>query len=266
MTSLLENKTAVVYGAGGAIGSAVAHAFAREGAHVHVTGRTLAPLERVAQRITDAGGLARVAQLDALDEAAIDEHLERVVQETGNIDVSFNAVGFNEVQGIPLVDLSLKDFAFPIANWSHTVFLTSRAAARRMTKQGSGVILTVNPPAAGTGLASGFGAACAAVESISRTLAAEVGPHGVRVLILQPNALPESEALQASVAQYAKGMGTTAEDAMAQLASSTLLRQLPTLADVGNIAAFVASDRAGAMTGAVVKIDCGSAQGLEVTS
>jgi 3-oxoacyl-[acyl-carrier protein] reductase len=114
------------------------------------------------------------------------------------------------------------------------------------------------PAAAGTGLASGFGAACATVDSISRTLAAEVGPYGVRVLILQPNALPESDTLQASFAKYAKGFGTNPEDAITELANSTLLKRLPTLADVGNIAAFVASDKAGAMTGTVVKIDCGS--------
>jgi NAD(P)-dependent dehydrogenase (short-subunit alcohol dehydrogenase family) len=189
--------------------------------------------------------------VDALAEAAIERHLDQVVEEAGGVDISFNAVGFDEVQGVPLVDLSLDDFASPITSWSRTVFLTSRGAARRMIKQGSGVILTVVPAAAGTGLASGFGAACA-------TLAAEVGPYGVRVLILQPNALPESDALQASFAKYAKGLGTKPEDAITELANSTLLKRLPTLADVGNIAAFVASDKAGAMTGTVVRIDCGS--------
>jgi 3-oxoacyl-[acyl-carrier protein] reductase len=258
MTRLLENRMAVIYGAGGAIGGAVAQAFAREGAQTFLTGRRLAPLERVATEIKRAGGAARVAQVDALDEAAIERHLDQVVEEVGGVDISFNAVGFNEVQGVPLVDLSLNDFQLPIVSWSRTVFLTSRGAARRMTKRGSGVILTVMPAAAGTGLASGFGAACATVDSISRTLAAEVGPYGVRVLILQPNALPESDTLQASFAKYAKGLGTNPEDAITELANSTLLKRLPTLADVGNIAAFVASDKAGAMTGTVVKVDCGS--------
>lgn len=258
MTRLLENRMAVIYGAGGAIGGAVAQAFAREGAQTFLTGRRLAPLERVATEIKRAGGAARVAQVDALDEAAIERHLDQVVEEVGGVDISFNAVGFNEVQGVPLVDLSLNDFQLPIVSWSRTVFLTSRGAARRMTKRGSGVILTVMPAAAGTGLASGFGAACATVDSISRTLAAEVGSYGVRVLILQPNALPESDTLQASFAKYAKGLGTNPEDAITELANSTLLKRLPTLADVGNIAAFVASDKAGAMTGTVVKVDCGS--------
>src|SRR5262245_9826003 len=99
-------------------------------------------------------------------------------------------------KGVPLVDLALEDFSAPITSWSQTVFLTSRGAARRMSRQGSGVILTVQPPAAGTAFASGFGAAVAAVQSVASTLAAEVGPQGVRVLILQPNALPQSQSLQ----------------------------------------------------------------------
>jgi len=127
-----------------------------------------------------------------------------------------------------------------------------------MIKRGSGVILTVMPAATGTGLASGFGAACATVDSSSRTLAAEVGPYGVWVLILQPDARPESDALRASFAKYAKGLGTKPEDAITELANSALLKRLPTLADVGNVAAFVASDKARAMTGTVVQIDGGA--------
>jgi 3-oxoacyl-[acyl-carrier protein] reductase len=106
MTRLLENRTSVIYGAGGAIGGAVAQAFAREGAQAFLTGRRLAPLERVATEIKRAGGAARVGQVDALDEAAVERHLDQVVGEVGGVDISFNAVGFKEFQGVPLVDLS----------------------------------------------------------------------------------------------------------------------------------------------------------------
>jgi 3-oxoacyl-[acyl-carrier protein] reductase len=126
MTGLLETRTAVIYGAGGAIGGAVAQAFAREGAHVVLTGRRPAPLEGLATEITRAGGAARLAQVDALDEAAIERHLDQVVEKAGGVDISFNAVGFDEVQGVPLVELSLNDFQLPIVSWSRTVFLTSR--------------------------------------------------------------------------------------------------------------------------------------------
>jgi hypothetical protein len=116
-----------------------------------------------------------------------------------------------------------------------------------MTEQGSGVILTVKPPAEGTALASGFGAAVATIESISLTLATEVGSKGVRVLVLQPNALPESETLQRSFAKYASGLDITPEDALAGLAKTTMLERLPTLEELSNVASFLASDKASAL-------------------
>jgi NAD(P)-dependent dehydrogenase (short-subunit alcohol dehydrogenase family) len=253
----LKGKTAVIYGAGGAIGGAVALAFAAEGAGVHLTGRAMAPVQRVADEIKAAGHEVSAAVVDALDEAAIERHLDELTANGASIDSSFNAVGFNETQGVPLTGLALRDFLNPITKWSQTVFLTSRAAARRMTYQGSGVILTVQPPAAGTALASGFGAAVAAVESVALTLAAEVGPRGVRVVILQPNALPQSATLQESFGKYASGLGITKEEALADFASRTMLKRLPTLVEFGDVAVFAASDKASALTGSVIRVDCG---------
>jgi len=258
MTLLLGNKTAVVYGAGGAIGGAVAQAFAREGAKVFLTGRTGAKVKAVAKQISASGGSAEAAEVDALDERAIEAHLDLVFKETGKLDISFNAVGFEETQGIPLVDLPLEGFIFPIMAWSKTVFLTSRAAARRMTKAGSGVIFTINAPLGSEALGGAFPAACAAILTISRTLAGEVGPDGVRVLCLQPNAIPESDSLRRSVAQYGGGTGADVDAALASMANSTLLRRLPTLEEVARIAAFMASEQASVMTGTVIKLNCGS--------
>lgn len=258
MNSLLNNKNAVIYGAGGAIGGAVARAFAREGARVFLTGRTPAKVEAVAKEISASGAFAEAAQVDALDEAAIEAHLDRIVKVTGRIDISFNAVGFEETQGIPLVDMTLEDFVFPIMAWSKTVFLTSRAAARRMAAAGSGVIVTLNAPTGNEALGGGFPAACASVYTITRTLAGEVGPSGVRVLCLQPNAIPESESLRRSVAQYAGASTAGIDAALTSMAGAALLRRLPTLDEVATIAAFMASDQAGIITGSVVKLNCGS--------
>jgi 3-oxoacyl-[acyl-carrier protein] reductase len=259
MDMLLEHKNAVIYGAGGAIGGAVARAFSREGARVFLAGRTLAPIDATAREIAAAGGAAEAAQVDALDQQAVERHLDAVAEKAGAVDISFNAVGFEELQGVPLIELALEDFLYPITAWSRTVFLTGRAAARRMVRQGSGVILTINAPSdEAVPLAGGFGAACATVEALSRNLAAEVGPRGVRVVCLQPNAVPESAALRESVAQHARGIGVTPEEMLASLASETLLRRLPTLAEVADVAAFMASDRASAMTGTVIKINCGA--------
>lgn len=89
---LLEDKNAVIYGGGGAIGGAVARAFAREGARVFLAGRTRTSLEEVAAEIRSAGGVADTAEVDALDEKAVDEHADAVAAEAGGIDVSFNLI------------------------------------------------------------------------------------------------------------------------------------------------------------------------------
>jgi NAD(P)-dependent dehydrogenase (short-subunit alcohol dehydrogenase family) len=105
---LLEDKNAIIYGAGGSIGGAVARAFAREGARVFLVGRTREKLKAVARDIAAAGGFAEVAEADALDERAVDEHAREVASQVGSIDVSFNLITRGDVQGIPLVEGSLR--------------------------------------------------------------------------------------------------------------------------------------------------------------
>jgi 3-oxoacyl-[acyl-carrier protein] reductase len=181
---LLRDKVAVIYGAGGAIGGAVARTFAREGARVFLGGRNVAPVEAVAKDIVATGGEAEAAKVDALDEDAVEQHAAGVIQKAGRIDVASNAIGLGAVQGIPLIDLKREDFVSPIATWTTTQFLTARAAARHMAQKRSGVILTLSASPARLAIAStgGFGVACAAIEGLSRTLAAELSPLGIRVV------------------------------------------------------------------------------------
>ena len=139
---LLEGKNAVIYGGGGAIGGAVAGAFAREGARVFLAGRTQTRLDEVAEGIRSAGGVAETARVDALDEKAVDEHADAVAARAGSIDISFNVISYGDVQGTPLVGMKLEDFERPVLAATRTMFLIWRAAARHMIEQGSGVILT----------------------------------------------------------------------------------------------------------------------------
>ena len=136
---LLENKVAVIYGAGGAIGGAVARAFAREGARVFLAGRTQPKLDRLAAEIRSQGAAAEAASLDALDEPAVEALVEAVARQAGHVDISFNVIGYGDVQE-PLIELSVEDFMQPITNAMRSHFLTGRAAARHMVKRGSGVI------------------------------------------------------------------------------------------------------------------------------
>jgi NAD(P)-dependent dehydrogenase (short-subunit alcohol dehydrogenase family) len=190
---LLENKNAVIYGAGGSIGGAVAKKFAREGARVFLAGRTREKLDAVANDITGSGGSAEVAVLEALDERAVDEHARAVAEQPGSIDVSFNLITRGDVQGIPLVKMTTEDFVRPITTGITTNFITTRAAARHMIEQGSGVILALDSGSAhGSPMMGGTGPADAATDTFVRNLAAEVGPHGVRVVGIWTAGLPET--------------------------------------------------------------------------
>jgi NAD(P)-dependent dehydrogenase (short-subunit alcohol dehydrogenase family) len=260
---LLESKTAIVYGGGGSLGGAVARAFAREGARVFLAGRTREPLEEVAGGIADAGGVAETAQVDALDEQAVEEHAAAVAERAGAIDVSFNALAHDDVQGTPLLELSYADFAQPVTKAMRAQFLTARAVARQMVKRGSGVLLSISGgyreafPAIG-----GTIVAWAAIEALYRQWACELGPQGIRVVWLRTTGVPESipgttgDALADLGTGY--GAGMTREEAVAQMREATLLNRLPTLADVGNAAVFLASDHAQAMTATFANISCGS--------
>src|SRR5688572_27479601 len=131
---LLENKVAIIYGAGGAIGGVVARAFAREGARVFLAGRTRTKLDKVADEIRSNGGAADTAVVDALDEKAVDMYVDAVAAQEGYIDISFNVIGYGDVQK-PLTEISVADFLQPINNAMRTQFLTTRAATRHMIKR-----------------------------------------------------------------------------------------------------------------------------------
>lgn len=253
---LLEDKNAVIYGGGGAIGGAVARAFAREGARVFLAGRTLESLEGVAGQIRSAGGLAETAQVDALDEAAVDGYVDVVAERAGGIDISFNLISYEDVQGTPLAEMPPEDFERPVLTAVRTQFLTSRAAARHMIGQGSGVILTFG----GSGgrdpirdymsggfqvYLGGFQVALGALDVLRRQLAVELGPHGIRVLTLQSSGVPE----------------TSREDWREAITQSfvetSMLKRAATLEDVGNAAALAASDLARIMTATSLNITCG---------
>lgn len=256
---LLEDKVAVVYGAGGAIGGAVARTFAREGARVFVTGRHRAPVDAVALEI---GGDCEAATIDALDERAIEQHLGYVAERAGRVDISFNAAGNTDpgIMGIPLVDQPLERFVSPITSYATSYFLTARLAARHMIPRSSGVIMTVTTLHSRTGLplAGGYGPAQAAKESLTRQLSAELSPEGIRVVGLRPQAMPESEGSRERFFESRKGAtGMTWEEFQGALASRTHPRRLMRLEEMADVAAFMASDRASGMTGTSVNLTMG---------
>jgi 3-oxoacyl-[acyl-carrier protein] reductase len=259
---LLENKNAIVYGGGGSVGSAVARAFAHEGAKVFLAGRTLPTLEEVAEEIRSTGGVAKTAQVDALDEKAVEEHAHAVAQKAGGIDISFNAIFNDDVQGKPLAQMPFDDFARPITKAMRNQFLSARAVARHMAEQGWGVILTITggyreafPTIGGTVVA------WAAIEALCRQWACELGPQGVRVVWLRTTGLPEAipdTGHAATDLGTGYGEGITREEIILGMREQTILRRLATLDELGKVAAFMASDGAGPMTATFANITCGA--------
>src|SRR5262245_3827149 len=144
MSNSLQKKNAIVFGAGGSIGTAVAKEFAAEGAEVFLAGRTKSNIEEVAKQIATAGGRARAAVIDALDDAAVNDYIDGIVKQTGHIDVVFNATGPLVKEygaGKHAVDLTIKEFMVPLTTIVKSNFITTHAAARHMIKQRSGVII-----------------------------------------------------------------------------------------------------------------------------
>jgi len=259
---MLHHKVAVIYGAGGAIGSAVARAFASEGATLFLTGRNLTSVEVVAKGIAALGGSANAAEVDALDEDAIENHLKSVIADAGRVDIAVHAVGIPNagILGVPLTELELEQFCFPIMAHVNSYFLTARLAARRMLVNKSGVIMTFTALHSRTGipLVGGYGPAQAAKESLTRDLSAELAPHGIRVIGLRPQAMPETATIRDGFDARAATLGITWEQFQDVLASKTHPRRLMTLEEMANMASFLASDRASGMTGTTINLTMGS--------
>jgi len=256
---LLAGKVAVIYGAAGAIGGAVSRAFAREGARLFLAGRTLERVAAVAKELGEPGAVATPALVDAMDRAAVEAHLDDVVRSAGHVDISFNLIGLGGEQGRSLTAMTREAFDLPISNAMRTHFITATAAARHMEKRGSGVILALTAQVARKPYVAsgGFGVACAAIEGLCRQLAIELGPKGIRVVTLRSSGSPDTPGVAAAVAEHAKAAGVTREVFEARIAEKTMLRRMPKMAEIANAAVLVASDRASALTAAVINVTCG---------
>ena len=261
---ILQGKNAIVFGAGGTIGAAVAKEFAAEGAQVFLVGRTKSNLERVAKQIAESGGAAPIQVVDSLDDLAVNEYVDGVVRQTGKIDIILDAAGplAKEYGNTKIaVDLPVDEFLVPLQTMVRSRFITARAAARQMIKQHSGVIIFVtgSPARPHVPGATAIGAAFAAMENLSQNLAFEVSPFGVRVVCLRTLANIDSRSIQDTMELVAGQLNITKDQAKARFEQSNFLRTLATVQDTANAAVLIASDRARMMTGTVVNATAGAA-------
>jgi NAD(P)-dependent dehydrogenase (short-subunit alcohol dehydrogenase family) len=259
-TGLLAHKKAAIYGGGGSLGSTIAQAMARAGAHVFLAGRNLASVQKVADEIRAAGGQADAAAVDATKKENVDAFVHKIVREQGTLDLSFCLIDYQVIQNMPLVGMNLDNFIRPITLAMQSHFLTATAAGDVMSRQRSGVILslTATPGGIGYPFTAGFAPACAAIESFSRNLAAELGAHGVRVVNLRSGGSPDSHVFKQAFEQHPAEMAPL----LRGMENDTMLKRLPLMDDIAQTAVFLASDGARSITGVTIDVTGGTTAGL----
>jgi len=256
----LETKNAVIYGAGGSLGGAIAKALARAGAKVFLAGRNLRSVKEVTDEIVATGGRAEAVTVDATNGNEVDRLTEKIASTAGSLDLSMCVIDYQVVQNMPLVAMNVEDFVRPVTIAMRSHFPTATAAGKIMMKQRSGVILslTATPGGIGYPLTAGFAPACAAIESFSRNLASELGPYGVRVVNIRSGGSPDSRFFKEARDRDPQAMAPV----MRSMEDDTMLKRLPLMDDISNVAVFLASDLARSITGVTVDVTAGTTVGL----
>ena len=259
MSLLLQNKNIVIYGAGGSVGTAMALAFAEEGAKVFLTDHKTTVIQNTAKEIMHKGGVADFAKVNALDQTNVENHLNQLTNARHTIDISFNLIGIKDVQGFPLLKMEMEDFLMPITLSMQSQFITIKAAAKKMSQQRSGVILmlTANAGKSPSENTGGFGVACSAMEGLTRQFAAELGEHNIRVVCLRSAGSPDAKGVREVFEEHAKLANISREEFEQRFAGETMLKRLPKLHEVAAAAVLMASDKASAVTSAIINITCG---------
>lgn len=254
----LANKNILVFAATGAIAGGAARKFAAEGAHVWISGRDTTRLNALASDIRAAGGLVTVDEVDATDPVAVEKYVERVASTAGHIDGVFNGIGGRPSDLRYPMDStrqSFEDFMVPMQRIVGSQFLTSRAVAAQMAKQGTGgsiVILSATLSGMTAGFMAGISAACGGVEALARSLAGEFGLAGVRVNVVRGSGMPETRTIQETVVGQIELTGQPPKMALPPLGRPI------TVVETVNAAAFLLSDDASGMTGQVVTVCAGA--------
>lgn len=256
-------RTVVIYGGSGAIGSAAARVFARQGDRVCLGARRVERAEAMARRIRADGGQAEAFAVDVLDPNLTASATAGLARQTGGIDVVVNATSFLHDQGTLLDDLAPKAFQGGFAHDLAALFNIAKAAAPHMGGATGGTILAITAPAARLAVPGHLGhiVGCAATEALGRALASELGPRNIRVVCLRSHAIADAVEAGSFTAELfapkARASGLSVPEWLAGAAGTTMLNRLPTLAQVAGTLAFLASDQAAAITGSVVNLTAG---------
>lgn len=261
----LQNKVAAIFAANGAIAREVAIEMAKEGAIVYVSGRNLNEVKSLSAEILANGDFAKPFQVDATNENEIENFLKQIVEEEGKLDIVFNGIGIRAKDGgygQPSTILPFETFMKPIQMHLGSQFLTSRIGAKYMQQtesKGTILLLTASLSRIKSPFMSGITAACAGIEGLTRTFATEFGMSGIKVICINPTAMPETRTIIETTIENAKTIGIPAEVMAEQMSNGGLLKKSLTTKDTGRVAAFLVSDAGAALNSHIVDVDFGTA-------
>ena len=254
----MDHAAVVITGAGGGLGSATAALLAERGYPLVLTGRTLQTLEATAERVAAAGSEAVTVPGDASDEQHIERVFEAAEDRFGGCEAVLHAAA---THGTPmrLSEMSTDEWEMVMRTNLRSTFLCTRAALRQMLPRGRGSIVLVASAGVlrGFPLAAPYAATKSALLGYARTLAAEVGPEGVRVNVLTPGANPDTAIFHSAMPGIAREMGYSEEEMVPLLEGMSALRRPCTAAELARAAAFLLTDDASAMTGQNLVVDAG---------
>ena len=261
----LQNKVAAVFAANGAIAREVAIEMAKEGALVYISGRNLNEVKSLSEKIRANGGFAKPFQVDATNENEIEHFLQQITEKEGRLDIVFNGIGIRAEEGgygKPSTVLPLETFMKPLETILGSQFLTARIGAKSMQEtesKGTILMLAASLSRLKTPFMAGITAACSGIEGLTRVLAAEFGMSGIKVVCINPTAMPATRTIQETTAQNAETMGIAAEAMAEQMANSGLLESTLSTNDTAKVAAFLVSDAGAALNSHIVDVDFGTA-------
>lgn len=258
----LKNKIVLIFAATGDVAKGVAKTMAVQGAEVFLSSRSGTAVLKLAEEINASGGKAHAHQVNAMNEEEISKYVKTIFESTGKIDVVFNGIGITPLEGdygTPFTNLSFEKFILPLQVHAGSQFLTSKSVAPYMIEAKSGVILTLSASIGKEArpFMSGVSSACAAIEGMTRVMAAELGFHDVRALCIRGGAMFETKTIKATIKANAKTAGMPEEVFAELIKQSALLKRDPSVDEVAKVAAFLASDDASAMTGQVINVSAG---------
>lgn len=245
-------QVAIVTGAGGGIGAAVAWRLAEEGANVVLVDRDEPAVNVVAAKLEEAGHRASAVAADVVDGEAVERMVAGVAERHGRIDVLVNSAGITrdnllfrltDEEWDTVVDVNLK-----------SVFLCARAVQRVMVPAKSGAIVSLSSRSAyGNRGQANYSAAKAGIQGLTATIAAELGPFGIRA-----NAVAPGYIATAMTDLTARRLGLEPAEYQERVAAATPLRRVGQPDDVASVVAFLASDDAAYVTGQTIDINGGA--------